>query len=39
VDKSFVYFAMGFALGVEYLNIAMRRKSKNPVKLKDEHLP
>jgi predicted tellurium resistance membrane protein TerC len=38
VDKGFVYFAMAFALGVEGLNITIRKRSKKPVHLKDEHL-
>lgn len=33
-DRSYLYFAMAFSMGVEGLNIAMRKKSK-PVKLKD----
>jgi predicted tellurium resistance membrane protein TerC len=38
VEKGFVYFAMAFALGVEFLNMTIRRRSKKLVKLKDEHL-
>ncbi len=37
VPKGYVYFAMAFSLGVEALNIrmrkAMKRKLKDPVKL------
>ncbi|MDX2002766.1 MAG: TerC family protein [Chitinophagales bacterium] len=32
VDKQFIYFALFFSLGVEFLNMRLRRKSK-PVKL------
>jgi predicted tellurium resistance membrane protein TerC len=33
VPKGYVYFAMAFSLGVEMLNIRMRKKSKRPVHL------
>lgn len=33
-DRSYIYFSMAFSVGVESLNIAMRKKSK-PVQLKD----
>jgi len=33
VPKGFVYFAMAFSLGVEMLNIRMRKRSKNPAQL------
>ncbi len=33
VPKGYVYFAMGFSLFVEVLNIRMRKKKKPPVKL------
>ncbi len=35
IDKGYVYFAMAFALGVESLNLSLRKKS-NPVKLKSK---
>jgi predicted tellurium resistance membrane protein TerC len=38
VEKGFVYFAMAFALGVEGLNITIRKRSKKPVHLKDEQV-
>ena len=38
VEKGYVYFAMAFALGVEFLNIAIRRRSKKPAHLIDEKL-
>ena len=34
VPKAFVYFAMAFSLGVETLNIRMRRRSKKPARLR-----
>jgi predicted tellurium resistance membrane protein TerC len=33
VPKGYVYFGMAFALGVEMLNIRMRKRSAKPVKL------
>lgn len=33
VPKGYVYFAMAFSLGVELLNIRMRRRARNQVKL------
>lgn len=35
VSKGYVYFAMAFSIGVELLNMRLRKKSDNPVKLKD----
>ncbi len=35
VPKGYVYFAMAFSIGVELLNMRLRKKSSNPVKLKD----
>ena len=34
VPKGYIYFAMAFAVGVETLNINMRKRSKKPAKLK-----
>ena len=39
VPKGYVYFGMAFSLGVEMLNIRMRRPSKKPVKLHAPHVP
>ena len=39
VPKGYVYFGMAFSLGVEMLNIRMRRKSGKPVKLHAPHIP
>lgn len=38
INKGYIYFAMAFSLGVESLNIFIRKKSK-PVKLKDNLNP
>ncbi len=37
IDKGYIYFAMAFSLGVELLNLWMRKKRKkdNPVELKE----
>ena len=37
VPKGYVYFAMAFSLGVEMLNIWMRKRSAKPVKLHDAY--
>ena len=37
VPKGYVYFAMAFSVGVEMLNIRMRRRSKKPAKLKSAY--
>jgi predicted tellurium resistance membrane protein TerC len=39
VPKGYVYFAMAFSLGVEMLNIRMRKRSARPVKLHAPHIP
>ena len=39
VPKGYVYFAMAFSLGVEMLNIRLRRKSAKPVQLHPPHIP
>ena len=33
VPKGYVYFAMAFSVGVEMLNIRMRKRSKRPAEL------
>lgn len=35
VPKGYVYFAMAFSVGVELLNMKLRKKSSTPVELKD----
>lgn len=37
VPKGYIYFAMAFSLGVEMLNIRMRKRSKNPAHLKSAY--
>ena len=39
VPKGYVYFAMAFSLGVEMLNIRMRKRAAAPVKLHAPHIP
>jgi predicted tellurium resistance membrane protein TerC len=39
VPKGYVYFAMAFSLGVEMLNIRMRKKSDSPVRLHPPPIP
>ena len=39
VPKGYVYFAMAFSLGVEMLNIWMRKRSAKPVKLHSAYSP
>ena len=37
VPKGYVYFGMAFSLGVEMLNIHMRKRSAKPVQLRNEY--
>ena len=39
VPKGYVYFGMAFSLGVEMLNINMRKRSKKPVQLNPPNIP
>jgi predicted tellurium resistance membrane protein TerC len=39
VPKGYVYFAMAFSLGVELLNIKLRKKSALPVELHAQRIP
>ena len=39
VPKGYVYFGMAFSLGVEMLNIRMRKRSKKPVQLHAQRIP
>ncbi len=39
VPKGYMYFAMAFSLGVEMLNIRMRKKRVAPVTLRDKYAP
>ncbi|NLI82882.1 MAG: TerC family protein [Deltaproteobacteria bacterium] len=38
IPKGYIYFAMGFSVFVEMLNLRMRRKEASPVKLHGPHL-
>ena len=38
IPKGYVYFAMGFSMFVEVLNLRSRRKAKEPVHLREPHL-
>lgn len=38
INKGYVYFAMGYALAVELLNMRLRRRT-SPVELREEHVP
>ena len=37
VPKGYIYFAMAFSVGVEMLNIRMRKKLAAPVKLHSKY--
>jgi predicted tellurium resistance membrane protein TerC len=37
VPKGYIYFAMAFAVGVEMLNLAMRRRAVKPVELREPY--
>lgn len=39
VPKGYVYFAMAFSLGVEMLNIHMRKRATAKVKLREQNIP
>jgi predicted tellurium resistance membrane protein TerC len=36
VPKGYIYFAMAFSVGVEMLNIRMRKKERVPIKLRKQ---
>ena len=36
VPKGYIYFAMGFSLAVEMMNITMRKRAANKVKLRQQ---
>jgi predicted tellurium resistance membrane protein TerC len=38
VPKGYLYFAMGFAVGVEALNLRLRAKHGKPVKLREPYV-
>jgi predicted tellurium resistance membrane protein TerC len=37
VPKGYIYFAMAFSVGVEMLNIRMRKKAVKPVDLREPY--
>lgn len=39
IEKGYTYFAMAFAVGVEMLNLKMRKKTDRSVELHEPHLP
>jgi predicted tellurium resistance membrane protein TerC len=39
LNKGYTYFAMAFAIGVEAVNMRLRRKMHQPVSLNEPHLP
>ncbi len=39
VPKGYIYFAMAFSLGVELLNIRLRRRARQPMKLHNPYEP
>lgn len=39
IPKGYIYFAMGFSVFVEYLNLRLRDKEINPVNLRDAYIP
>ena len=39
VPKGYVYFGMAFSLGVEMLNIRMRKRKAKPVQLHPKRIP
>ena len=39
IPKGYIYFAMAFSLGVEMLNIRLRKRSRTPVRLKEARRP
>jgi predicted tellurium resistance membrane protein TerC len=39
IPKGYIYFAMGFSVFVEMLNLRMRQKGEKPVKLRDAYVP
>jgi predicted tellurium resistance membrane protein TerC len=38
IPHGYVYFAMAFSLGVEVLNLQLRKRSKKPVELRTPHI-
>jgi predicted tellurium resistance membrane protein TerC len=38
IPKGYIYFAMGFAVFVEMLNLRLRRKVEEPIKLRTPYV-
>jgi predicted tellurium resistance membrane protein TerC len=39
IPKGYIYFAMGFSIFVEFLNLRMRQKTKKPIELREAYVP
>jgi predicted tellurium resistance membrane protein TerC len=39
IPKGYIYFAMGFSIFVEFLNLRMRQKVKKPIELREAYVP
>jgi predicted tellurium resistance membrane protein TerC len=39
IPKGYIYFAMGFSIFVEFLNLRMRQKAKKPIALREAYVP
>jgi predicted tellurium resistance membrane protein TerC len=39
IPKGYIYFAMAFSVGVELLNLRIRRRAKDAVKLRQPYVP
>ena len=39
ISKGYIYFAMGFSIFVEFLNLRMRQKVKKPIELREAYVP
>ena len=37
IPKGYIYFAMAFSVGIEFLNMRLRGRSKHPVELHDPY--
>jgi predicted tellurium resistance membrane protein TerC len=39
IPKGYIYFAMAFSVGVEMLNLRLRKRAGRPVELRDRYTP
>jgi len=39
IPKGYIYFAMGFSIFVEFLNMRIRQKDEKPIDLRDAYIP